>query len=71
MGSFALLAPSEILDTIPANGADLLIYNNSDDFVSAMEGTFVGFQMNFGQMDLTVAGDITAESTIEDVVATV
>jgi hypothetical protein len=66
---YAVLVPGQVLDTIPANGADLLVYNASDDFVSVMDGTFVGLSMNFDQMDLAVAGDITAESTIEDVVA--
>lgn len=66
---YAVLLPGEVLDTIPVRGADLLIYNDSDDVVSVMDGTFVGLSMNFDQMDLTVAGDITAESTIEDVVA--
>ena len=43
-----ILVPGKFL--IPfLNGADLLIYNDSDDFVSVMDGTFVGFQMNFGR----------------------
>ena len=66
---YAILLPGEVLDTIPAKGADLLIYNDSDDYVSVMDGTFVGLSMYFNKMDLAVAGDITAESTIEDVVA--
>lgn len=65
---YAVLVPGQVLDTIP-NGANLLIYNDSDDYVSVMDGTFVGLSMNFYDKDLTVAGDITAESTIEDVVA--
>ncbi len=65
---YAILLPGEVLDTIPAKGADLLIYNDSDDFVSVMDGTFVGLSMNFNQMDLAVAGDITDESAIGDVV---
>lgn len=64
---YAVLVPGQVLDTIP-NGANLLIYNDSDDYVSVMDGTFVGLSMNFYDKDLTVAGDITAESTIEDVV---
>ena len=53
---YAVLIPGQVLDTIPANGADLLVYNASDDFVSVMDGTFVGLSMNFNQMDLAVAG---------------
>jgi len=65
---YAVLVPGQVLDTIP-NGPSLLIYNDSDDYVSVMDGTFVGLSMSFYDKDLTVAGDITAESTIEDVVA--
>ena len=63
----ALLGPSEVIDT--ANfGSKLLLYNASDDFVSAMDGTFVGFSGDISPLGFTIGEDITNESTIEDVV---
>lgn len=70
---YAMMQPKSVMNALNQNDlhAGLLITNHTSDFAKVEDGEITGLITSFAsdKMNVTIADDITSESTIKDVVA--